>query len=99
MTTTSPTVSTVAATHSSRVGQVTRRSSVMIPRASTLTPAVRVTGPFFCSFTKPHLPRKFWQGGQDSNLQPAILETAALPIAPPPFDCRPQLRWLGAHGP
>ena len=25
-----------------------------------------------------------WQGGQDSNLQPAVLETAALPIAPPP---------------
>ena len=25
------------------------------------------------------------QGGQDSNLQPAVLETAALPIEPPPF--------------
>ncbi|MEN9992837.1 MAG: hypothetical protein RLY83_407, partial [Actinomycetota bacterium] len=24
------------------------------------------------------------QGGQDSNLQPAVLETAALPIEPPP---------------
>src|SRR5690606_4249756 len=26
-----------------------------------------------------------WQGRQDSNLQPAVLETAALPIAPLPF--------------
>ena len=25
------------------------------------------------------------QGGQDSNLQPAVLETAALPIAPLPY--------------
>jgi hypothetical protein len=25
------------------------------------------------------------QGGQDSNLQPAVLETAALPIEPPPY--------------
>src|SRR3954468_3283644 len=25
------------------------------------------------------------QGGQDSNLQPAVLETAALPIEPPPL--------------
>ena len=25
-------------------------------------------------------------GGQDSNLQPAVLETAALPIEPPPFE-------------
>jgi hypothetical protein len=25
------------------------------------------------------------QGGQDLNLQPAVLETAALPIEPPPF--------------
>ena len=24
------------------------------------------------------------QGGQDSNLQPAVLETAALPVEPPP---------------
>ena len=27
------------------------------------------------------------QGGQDSNLQPAVLETAALPIEPPPYGC------------
>jgi hypothetical protein len=25
------------------------------------------------------------QGGQDLNLQPAVLETAALPIEPPPY--------------
>jgi hypothetical protein len=28
------------------------------------------------------------QGGQDSNLQPAVLETAALPIEPPPYATR-----------
>src|SRR5690606_13525800 len=28
------------------------------------------------------------QGGQDSNLQPAVLETAALPIEPPPYVAR-----------
>ena len=33
----------------------------------------------------PFKPRAFtWQGGQDSNLQPTVLETATLPIAPPP---------------
>jgi hypothetical protein len=26
-----------------------------------------------------------WQGGQDSNLQPTVLETATLPIELPPF--------------
>ncbi len=31
------------------------------------------------------------QGGQDSNLQPAVLETAALPIEPPPYR-------TGSHG-
>jgi len=30
-----------------------------------------------------------WQGGQDSNLQPAVLETAALPIEPPPSAAKP----------
>ena len=30
-----------------------------------------------------------WQGRQDSNLQPAVLETAALPIEPRPFAMRP----------
>jgi hypothetical protein len=35
----------------------------------------------------PSLPRvRRLQGGQDSNLQPAVLETAALPIEPPPFE-------------
>ena len=29
------------------------------------------------------------QGGQDLNLQPAVLETAALPIEPPPYRDRP----------
>jgi hypothetical protein len=29
------------------------------------------------------------QGGQDLNLQPAVLETAALPIEPPPFEPSP----------
>jgi hypothetical protein len=28
------------------------------------------------------------QGGQDSNLQPAVLETAALPIEPPPYGAK-----------
>jgi hypothetical protein len=28
------------------------------------------------------------QGGQDLNLQPAVLETAALPIEPPPYGIR-----------
>src|SRR5271165_4177224 len=35
-----------------------------------------------------HLPsflRKNWQGGQDSNLQPTVLETATLPIELPPY--------------
>src|SRR5690554_1191601 len=35
----------------------------------------------FVSYTGP---RKSSQGGQDSNLQPTVLETVALPIAPPP---------------
>jgi hypothetical protein len=29
------------------------------------------------------------QGGQDLNLQPAVLETAALPIEPPPYERNP----------
>jgi len=32
-----------------------------------------------------------WQGGQDSNLQPAVLETAALPIEPPPLAVKPDM--------
>ena len=32
------------------------------------------------------LPQKTWQGGQDSNLQPTVLETATLPIELPPYD-------------
>ncbi|CQD11249.1 hypothetical protein U2A4042410009 [Corynebacterium striatum] len=28
---------------------------------------------------------KFWQGRQDSNLQPTVLETVALPVAPRPY--------------
>lgn len=28
---------------------------------------------------------KLWQGGQDSNLQPTVLETATLPIELPPY--------------
>jgi hypothetical protein len=28
------------------------------------------------------------QGGQDLNLQPAVLETAALPIEPPPYELK-----------
>jgi hypothetical protein len=32
-----------------------------------------------------HCPKKSLQGGQDLNLQPAVLETAALPIEPPPY--------------
>ena len=33
------------------------------------------------------------QGGQDSNLQPAVLETAALPIEPPPYGSKFTLRF------
>jgi hypothetical protein len=80
MPTTKAIVSTVADIHSSRVGQVTRRSSAITPRMKS-PPAIAWA--FFCSFTKGSL--LSWQGGQDSNLQPAVLETAALPITPPPF--------------
>src|SRR5579859_6661455 len=31
------------------------------------------------------LPATYWQGGQDSNLQPTVLETATLPIELPPY--------------
>jgi hypothetical protein len=37
------------------------------------------------------------QGGQDSNLQPAVLETAALPIEPPPFAAKPTIRMPKGH--
>jgi hypothetical protein len=33
----------------------------------------------------PEKPEQLAQGRQDSNLQPAVLETAALPIAPLPY--------------
>ena len=33
----------------------------------------------------PDFPEQHAQGRQDSNLQPAVLETAALPIAPLPY--------------
>ena len=42
-------------------------------------PILRLTRP------TPFLTERDLQGGQDSNLQPAVLETAALPIEPPPF--------------
>src|ERR1700684_2253830 len=32
---------------------------------------------------------KAWQGGQDSNLQPTVLETATLPIELPPYSSGP----------
>src|SRR5471032_1551816 len=35
------------------------------------------------------------QGGQDLNLQPAVLETAALPIEPPPYSAR--TTWQRGH--
>ena len=52
--------------------------------------------------TSPRNMRHFHaQGRQDSNLQPAVLETAALPIAPLPFDVRPHSpswrRWSKIH--
>ena len=81
--TTNAIVKIVAETHSSRVGQVTRRNSAITPRTKSC-PTTRWAAFDFCSFTKGCLP-KIWQGGQDSNLQPAVLETAALPIAPPPY--------------
>ena len=33
---------------------------------------------------KPSFRLVFWQGGRDSNTQPAVLETAALPLSHPP---------------
>src|SRR4051812_20075002 len=36
----------------------------------------------------PDDPEQHAQGRQDSNLQPAVLETAALPIAPLPFGAK-----------
>src|SRR5580658_6992452 len=110
--TTSPTVTIVAETHSSRLGQVTRFNSDAIARiccwrassrasvalsffgasllsalSDTLSPGIIVR------FTSSLVRRlyvgrarstKFWQGGQDSNLQPTVLETATLPIELPP---------------
>src|SRR4051794_3186856 len=35
------------------------------------------------------------QGGQDLNLQPAVLETAALPIEPPPYGIR-RTPWIAS---
>jgi hypothetical protein len=35
------------------------------------------------------IPQKIWQGGQDLNLQPTVLETATLPIELPPFRIQP----------
>ena len=42
--------------------------------------------------TSGSLPGWPWQGRQDSNLQPAVLETAALPIAPHPYAGQPPHR-------
>src|SRR6218665_582572 len=39
-------------------------------------------------YTFRHMRERCSQGGQDSNLQPAVLETAALPIEPPPYSSR-----------
>jgi len=39
------------------------------------------------------------QGGQDSNLQPAVLETAALPIEPPPYSAKSGVRGLADDHP
>jgi hypothetical protein len=36
----------------------------------------------------PDCPEQHAQGRQDSNLQPAVLETAALPIAPLPYGAK-----------
>src|SRR5580704_2231374 len=91
MLTTSATVRIVAEIHSSRVGQVTRRSSAITLRIKS--PPARDWAAFFCcSFTKGSLPKtctlslsKGWQGGQDSNLQQLVLETRTLPIELPPY--------------
>ena len=41
----------------------------------------------FLQNKKPSSRLVFWQGGRDSNTQPAVLETAALPLShPPKFD-------------
>jgi hypothetical protein len=37
--------------------------------------------------------KKDWQGGQDSNLQPTVLETATLPIELPPYFVSRWDRW------
>ena len=90
MPTTSAIVSIVAEIHSSRVGQVTRRSSAMTPRTKS-PPAIDWAVLFCCSFTKGSLPCchpervEGWQGGQDSNLQQLVLETRTLPIELPPY--------------
>src|ERR1700676_49799 len=90
-------VSAVAAIHSSRVGHVTRRISVTTPRTKSCVRCAlaarcagvtgRAPGRLGLDFIMPFT-AEAWQGGQDSNLQPAVLETAALPIAPPPSRVR-----------
>src|SRR5271170_3510758 len=51
------------------------------------------TGPlgvvFILSYTA-----KIWQGGQDSNLQPTVLETATLPIELPPSAGGEPVTWF-----
>ncbi len=52
-----------------------------------MPPGPGLPGPKTNDFLEVCLPvsRGLWQGGQDSNLQPTVLETATLPIELPPF--------------
>jgi hypothetical protein len=50
----------------------------MVDYPALIRTMVAALAPDFC-------PGQLAQGRQDSNLQPAVLETAALPIAPLPY--------------
>src|SRR4029078_6538547 len=85
MTTEMTTTSKVSRMTCSRVGQVTFRSSDHDSCAKrTIPPAgrVAVATTFFLSSGLS------WHGGRDSNSQPTVLETVALPIELPPYAYR-----------
>ena len=50
-----------------------------------LTLTGRLCGVLTAGVSHSNSSRLFWQGRQDSNLQPTVLETVALPIAPRPY--------------
>src|SRR5919107_6206356 len=57
----------------------------MLDYPALIRTMVAAPAPDFC-------PGQLAQGRQDSNLQPAVLETAALPIAPLPYGVNSTLR-------